>query len=175
MSHSLKPRGFTLIELLVVIAIIGLLSTLAVVSLNTARERSRDSKRITDIKAIQTGLEFFLNDNQGYPRSDGAGAIIDTVAEPDLTAFQAFLSTWPTAPTPADGTCTDLINGYYYESIDSGGVCGAGDALTTCSSYKLQFCLGAVTGGVTCDATFGCVATPGGIAAGTEDVRAVPN
>ncbi len=54
-----KPKGFSLIELLVVIAIIGLLSTMAVVSLNNARVKSRDTRRMGDIKAIQTAIEVY--------------------------------------------------------------------------------------------------------------------
>ena len=62
-----KQKGFTLIELLVVIAIIGLLSTLAVVSLNNARSKSRDAKRVSDIKQVQTALELYYADQNGYP------------------------------------------------------------------------------------------------------------
>lgn len=62
-----KPKGFTLIELLVVIAIIGLLSTLAVVSFGNARQKSRDTKRLADIKTIQTALELYFGDNDKYP------------------------------------------------------------------------------------------------------------
>ena len=63
-------KGFTLIELLVVIAIIGILSTLAVVALNSARQRSRDAKRVADIKQIQTALELGFSDTSGYPLAD---------------------------------------------------------------------------------------------------------
>ena len=66
-----KQRGFTLIELLVVIAIIGLLSTLAVVALNSARLKARDAKRVADVKQIQTGLELYFNDRTAYPVSTG--------------------------------------------------------------------------------------------------------
>jgi len=62
-----RPKGFTLIELLVVIAIIGLLATLAVVALNNARTKSRDAKRVSDIKQIQTALELYFVDNNAYP------------------------------------------------------------------------------------------------------------
>lgn len=65
----MNKKGFTLIELLVVIAIIGLLSTLAVVALGSAREKARDSKRLSDLKQVQTALELFYTDNNGYPTS----------------------------------------------------------------------------------------------------------
>lgn len=66
-----KQKGFTLIELLVVIAIIGLLATLAVVALNNARAKSRDARRISDIKQIQTALEMYYNDAAAYPTALG--------------------------------------------------------------------------------------------------------
>lgn len=65
----MNKKGFTLIELLVVIAIIGLLSTLAVVALGSAREKARDSKRLSDLKQVQTALELFYTDENGYPTS----------------------------------------------------------------------------------------------------------
>ena len=60
-------KGFTLIELLVVIAIIALLSTLSVVALNSARVKSRDARRLSDIKQIRTALEMYFDNNQLYP------------------------------------------------------------------------------------------------------------
>ena len=63
----MKKRGFTLIELLVVIAIIGLLSTLSVVALGTARERARDAVRLSDLRTISIALELYYNENSAYP------------------------------------------------------------------------------------------------------------
>jgi general secretion pathway protein G len=60
-------KGFTLIELLVVIAIIALLSTLSVVALNSARVKSRDARRLSDIKQIRTALEMYFDQNNSYP------------------------------------------------------------------------------------------------------------
>ncbi len=59
--------GFTLIELLVVISIIGLLAAVVLVSLNSARAKSRDARRLGDIHQLQTALELFYNDCGGYP------------------------------------------------------------------------------------------------------------
>lgn len=63
----MNKKGFTLIELLIVVAIIGLLSTLAVVSLGSARVKARDSKRLSDLKQIQTALELYYTDQNSYP------------------------------------------------------------------------------------------------------------
>src|SRR4030066_73924 len=60
---SIKNKGFTLIELLVVIAIIGILSSVVLASLSTAREKSRDAKRISDIGQIQLGIDLERTDN----------------------------------------------------------------------------------------------------------------
>ncbi len=67
MKYNSK-RGFTLIELLVVIAIIGILSSVVLASLNTARLKARDARRISDIKNLQLALELYADDNDGnYP------------------------------------------------------------------------------------------------------------
>jgi type II secretion system protein G len=62
-----KKSGFTLIELLVVIAIIGLLASIVLVSLNSAREKARDVRRKTDIESIKEALELYYDDHQAYP------------------------------------------------------------------------------------------------------------
>lgn len=63
-----KSKGFTLIELLVVIAIIGILATIVLVSLNTARIKARDTRRVSDIRQIQLAMELYSDSNQAnYP------------------------------------------------------------------------------------------------------------
>jgi len=62
-----KQKGFTLIELLVVIAIIGLLASVVLVALNSARVKARDTKRKADLSQIVKALEFYYNDYGVYP------------------------------------------------------------------------------------------------------------
>jgi len=73
-------KGFTLIELLVVIGIIGLLASLAIVSLNSARAKSRDAVRLSNMQRIVTSLEQFYDAKGHYPSFNvgGTGALTDT-------------------------------------------------------------------------------------------------
>ncbi len=66
-----SKKGFTLVELLVVIAIIGILSSIAVVSVGNVRRLARDSKRLADIRQLQTALEMYFNENNAYPLAAG--------------------------------------------------------------------------------------------------------
>ncbi|MFA6969031.1 MAG: prepilin-type N-terminal cleavage/methylation domain-containing protein [Candidatus Paceibacterota bacterium] len=68
--HS--ARGFTLIELLVVISIIGVLSSVVLASLNTARYKANDAARIANVKALKTALQMYYIDNGIYPQPPNA-------------------------------------------------------------------------------------------------------
>jgi prepilin-type N-terminal cleavage/methylation domain-containing protein len=70
-------RGFTLIELLVVIAIIGILSSLILTSVNTAKQKSRDVERINDVKQIQIALEYYFDKYGVYPTdAESVGVLV---------------------------------------------------------------------------------------------------
>lgn len=64
-----RIKGFTLIELLVAISIIGLLSSIVLASLNVAKAKGRDAKRISDIRQIRTAIELYKADSGYYPTS----------------------------------------------------------------------------------------------------------
>lgn len=100
-----------MIELLVVIAIIGILSSIVLASLNSARKKGRDARRVSDIKQIQLALELYYDAHSNYPTS--AQYASNLVSE-------GFISALPVDPL-------SLLS-YAYEAIGSG---------TTCSSYHL--------------------------------------
>ena len=66
---SLKKRqsGFTIVELLIVIVVIGILATLVIVTFTGIQQKARDSKRKTDLGAVQSSLENYYGSNNTYP------------------------------------------------------------------------------------------------------------
>ena len=62
-----NSSGFTILELLVAIAIIGLLAAVVLVSVGSARENSRDARRMADLKQLQLAVELYIQQNQEIP------------------------------------------------------------------------------------------------------------
>lgn len=142
-----NKKGFTLVELLVVVAIIGLLSTLAVVALGSARQKARDAKRVSDIKQIQTALELYFSDQNTYPVVAAAVTLGDathlTLSSTNAFAAAAAGTTYmglvPSNPTP-NGTA------YTYTSLTAAG---AACTSSPCPNYSVTFTLEGPTGGLT--------------------------
>jgi type IV pilus assembly protein PilA len=61
-----NQKGFTLIELLVVIAIIGILSSVVLASLNTARAKGGDAAIKSQLAAIRPQAEIVYDNNGNY-------------------------------------------------------------------------------------------------------------
>lgn len=138
--------GFTLIELLVVIAIIGLLASVVLIALNSARAKARDTKRVGDMRQMITALEQYHITNSTYPTgtasvaSGGTGALLS-----DPAGFNGgieamipnYLPILPVSPSPGDGGCADTAgrgnNNYWYDVANDGSI------------FTLTFCLGSDT------------------------------
>ena len=104
---STDNRGFTLIELLVVIAIIGMLSSVVLASMNTARKKARDARRMADAKSLTTALELCYETT--YPAS--------LTAQPIASVLSSLVSNDCISKLPVDPSQTGT-SGYYYASSD---------------------------------------------------------
>lgn len=114
MFNSKTQKGFTLLELLVVIGIIGLLASILVVNLTSARRRARDTKRVADIRNLQTASEDYYGKNGKYPT-----LISDLVTAGNIPI-------WPLDPlTPSGTVCTgNSDNCYWYAYYTPAGALG---------------------------------------------------
>ncbi len=112
MKKSYK-RGFTLIELLVVIAIIGILASIVLASLNSARQKGRDARRVADLKEIQLALELSYDATGVYPPALTTAALVTP----------GYISVIPTDPSNG--------NSYAYAPWAASG------SPAVCSSYHL--------------------------------------
>jgi len=135
-------KGFTLIELLIVITIVGVITALTFVALNAVRGKSRDSKRVADIRQWQAALEMYKNDNNVYPSAATSGQPLV-----GITNGYTYMKKVPSAPGTNDGTCTGT-DAYTYTSSDPS------------NTYNITYCLG---GSVQSAGPSNCSAVPGQI------------
>ena len=106
-------KGFTLIELLVVIAIIGVLASIVLASLNSARRKSRDARRVTDIKQIQLALElYFDGEGNQYPLASA------TCNSTTAYGLEALVTEGYIPQVPRDPTAT--VNCYSFAAPSTG-------------------------------------------------------
>ncbi len=155
-------KGFTLIELLVVIAIIAILSTVVMAGLNQARSKSRDARRLSDMKQMQTALNLYYDSCGGYPSFESDVPIASPGNDADQlgqetslgcsgsTTLGTFIGTMPTNPSPGGKDYT-----YCSATIADPATCA-----DSTESYLIKFNIENASGGIS---SGDHIATPRGI------------
>ena len=116
-----KKNGFTLIEIIVSLFIIGLIITIANISINKIREKGRDVKRIDNIKQIQLALEMYRRDVGSYPETLNFGEQLVNPSNSNIV----YLDKIPTNLFYKGNNCP---NEEYAYTLDDG-------------KYEIEFCL----------------------------------
>lgn len=150
--HQGKPKGFTLIELLVVISIIGLLSSVVLASLNSARQKARNAARLSAVNTLVNAFNLSRSDSlptSGYAcvtstcyegwAGYSANATVDNFLAPSLPqkpsdpiggsrGYGGFLYINPTTINGVTGAYLDYL-------IEAPGSCGAGIRVSGNANY----------------------------------------
>lgn len=128
-----KSKGFTIVELLIVIVVIAILATLVIVTFTGIQQKARDSKRQTDVDALDSHLEAFYANNGYYPTvtdlttpswvsqnmkgfdpsalTDPKGSVITGNAPAAGTYAYSYVTAGCTATSPSSSTneCTSFV------------------------------------------------------------------
>lgn len=127
-SQSTVKHGFTLIEILVTISIIAILSVIGMVAYSSVVRQGRDSKRQSDLRAIQSALEQYNSDQGFYPDAISFG---NPLSRP--TGGTPYMNSIPSDPI------NDSTNDYTYAYIPLNSSSGSCDNSSTNRCFK--YCL----------------------------------
>lgn len=127
-TTSMKNRGFTLIELLVVIAVIGILASVVMASLNSARVKARNARRTSDVKQLLNAFQLGLDGSGSLPSTGGVWACVSATCydgwsgQVAVSAVDNYLAPYlPTKPSDPTGGNRGY-GGYLYYDAWAGSV-----------------------------------------------------
>lgn len=123
----MKNRGFTLIELLVVIAVIGILASVVMASLNSARVKARNARRNSDIKQLISAFNLGIDGSGNLPDQGGSSwACVSSVCTPgwgsniNNSTVNTYLTPYlPTKPSDPVGGSRSAVGYLYYYNYPS--------------------------------------------------------
>ncbi len=156
---SAARRGFTLIELLVVIAIIGILSSVVLASLNTARNKGADAAVKSNLEQARAQAELFYDANQNsYGTGGGATDVCSNTAN-----IGGLKGIYPSVLAAANAVSITLV------TPNAQGVAGVAVCNSSAAAWAAQVPLKATTGFFCVDNTGTATTTVGSLIANGTD------
>ncbi len=157
-----KQKGFTLVEMIIVTVIIGILAGVVITVINIPRvqAKSRDSKRVGDLKMIQNALELYFADNRRYPPQVDSWLTLGTTN----TDLVNYMSKIPLDPRDGDNSGVNCYGNaandsfkYYYRSRTNGAYILGGIMEIMNTVDEKRSCTSTDTSNCTPASGYGCV------------------
>lgn len=116
---SKTTSGFTIVELLVVIIIIAILATISVLAYSNTQRRTNDSKRMSDVNALQKALAQYRIINGSFPATvpNPGSSTWEISSDPN---FMNSLSSITGGATFAAPGINNSANVYWYHRFNAG-------------------------------------------------------
>ncbi len=140
-KKTLFNRGFTLIELLVVISIIGIIGSVILTSMNTARGKARNAQRIANVNQIANAITLYQMDNGEVPPGEDGVEYVNGNTEWIPGLAPKYISSVPSDPVDTEPHKFHYSrHGNDYEVISfleqNGNDASCGDGGSSCQYYE---------------------------------------
>jgi prepilin-type N-terminal cleavage/methylation domain-containing protein len=139
-----KQKGFTLVEIILVTVIIAILAgtVISVINIPRIQARSRDSRRVGDIKRMQTALELHFADNRSYPDFSTSWVEVNTAGF--STAMASYISDTPQDPRNGESSGVSCFGsgnyGYWYRTTAGGATYVLGTIVEMAETAEDDMC-----------------------------------
>lgn len=127
-THRIGRQGFTIVEILIVVVVIAILASVSVSAYSGVQQRSRDSRRVSDMNAIVKALEMYKVQTGSYPATSTTNTIVSwevSSINPDqfLSALKTsgVVTTIPVDPTNNGTTTKSFLYRYYRYAAGTNG------------------------------------------------------
>jgi general secretion pathway protein G len=156
MNTIQAKRGFTLVEILIVVAIIATLASVALVGLGPVQRSGRDTRRVSDLRQVQNGIELYFAKCGYYPGTAEAGT--------DCNGFRN-ISSWDSLEDAITGSALGVsqvpndprTGGTYVYGSSAGTTYVIGATLENAGAAQLRDDVDGTVEGVDCNDPVYCV------------------